>query len=300
MLAAQVSNWEEGPRAIDIPKPETPADDANTIQLKVVAVGIHHLVRSQASGRHYTSGTLPHTPGVDGVGQTPDGKLYYFVSLGITGAMAEYINLPKRNIKPLPSGADPVQIAGLMNPGMASWMAMQARTSNLPEHFTALVLGATSLSGRAAVHLARSLGAERVIGAARGDMSQLHLDGTITLSESTDFSSLGDVDVVLDFVYGSAALQFFTTVRSQRPVQYVQIGSMGGPEISLPSAVVRSKDITIRGAGPGSWKMMQFSAEVEGLLAAVAELPPVSFTTGKLADVEAAWKDEKARTVITM
>ncbi|KAK8219636.1 hypothetical protein M8818_000610 [Zalaria obscura] len=300
MHAAQVTKWGEEPHLVDLAKPEIPAADSDDIQLKVIASGVSRFVRSRAAGKHYTSGSPPHVPGADGVGRTEDGQLVYFMSQGVTGAMAEYINLPKRNTRPLPEGADPVQIAGWMNPGMASWMAMQSRTNNLPENFTVLVIGATTMSGTAAISFARTLGAGKVIGAARSNMQDLGLDETIQLTDSTDFATLGDIDVVLDFLYGAPALQFFNTFRSQRPTQYVQIGSLAGLDTPLPAAVLRAKNLTIRGSGPGAWRMMELAQEIPGLLNAVAKLPSFPFVVRQLEDVEDAWKDEKARIVISL
>lgn len=54
-----------------------------------------------------------------------------------------------------------------MNPALSSWMAIKARTKDLPENFTILIMGATTVSGTVAISLARKLGAGKVIGVAR-------------------------------------------------------------------------------------------------------------------------------------
>lgn len=154
MHQAQVTEWGQAPKYTEVLEP--PAPSADEIQLKILATGLHRVVRSRAAGKHYSSGTLPHVPGVDGVGQVEDGKTYYFFSFGV-GAMADIVNVPKRNAMPLPDGVDPTQAAGIVNPAMSSWIALKSRTTNLPKDFTVLILGATSASGRVAIPLARSL-----------------------------------------------------------------------------------------------------------------------------------------------
>lgn len=96
-----------------------PGPDSDLVQVKVIASGVHRLVRSRAAGKHYSAKGLPHIPGIDGTGTTTDGKLVYFSTITPTGGtMADYVNVPKRATISLPEGADPVQIAGLVNPAM--------------------------------------------------------------------------------------------------------------------------------------------------------------------------------------
>lgn len=292
MHQAQVTTWGESPRSVSVPDLPPPGPDE--IRLKVEATGVHRVVRSRATGRHYSAKTLPHIPGVDGVGTTEDGKRVYFSSFGL-GIMSEYVNAPKSSTFSLPDGADPVQIAASINPAMSSWMAFKGRTTNLPADFTCLIIGATSASGRVAISIARGLGAKKVIGAARNKeaLESLGLDQCIVISdepEKTDFSSLDDVDVVLDYVYGPLAVHLFNSIKTPKPVQYVHIGSLSSPEISLPGEVLRSKDITIRGSGPGAWSLKQFAATLPQLLAIMPSVPKQPVKVAKMEDVESAWE----------
>lgn len=205
MKQAQVSKWGEAPKCVDVAHPGDPKQ--GEVQLKVIACSVHALVRSRAAGTHYSAKSLPHIPGTDGVGRTSDGKLVYFNAISDTGgSMTEVINIAVERTTPIPDGADPVQVAGLLNPVSASWMALSARTHGLAPGFTALILGATGVSGSAAVEVARALGASKVVGAARSAarLSGLGLDGTIELANDpsqTDWSHAMEVDVVLDFMY---------------------------------------------------------------------------------------------------
>jgi len=274
------------------------------VTIKVVAAGLHQLVRSQAAGQHYSTknAPVPYIPGADGVGTTPDGQTVYFSSIVTGGAFAEYVTVPRSAIVPIPTGADPVHIAGLLNPGMSSWMALAARVDNLPKNFTVVIAGVTALSGKVAVEFVRQLGAGKVIGVARNakEMATLKLDHTVVLANNpseTKFGAVGDVDVILDYLYGPAIVALLNALESKVPTQYVQIGSLAGLDISLPGAVLRSKNITLRGAGPGSWSMSHFAKELPGLLAAVARLPNMDLKVRRLEEADEAWAAKRERTV---
>lgn len=210
--------------------------------------------------------------------------------------MTEIINVPVQKTVPVPDGADPIQVAGLVNPVMASWMALATRTVGLQSGFTALIIGATGMSGTAAVDVARVSGAGKVVGVARSaaKMAGLGLDATIELGSeqtNTDWSAAMDTDVVLDFLYGPATLSFFQSLKSTKPVQYVQIGTVVERTIELPGDILRSKDITIRGTGPGAWQLSAFAEQAPEIIRAIAsgKVRPGQFEEVKMADIESAW-----------
>ena len=213
MHAAQVLHFGDPPQYVEIPNEEAPEQEY--VQIKVLAVGFHGLVRSRAMGKHYSAKTVPHTLGTDGVGEIvcgPDaGKKAYFNALGINKSFQDVVNVNKKDAYLLAEGVDPVQVAALANPAMSSWMAIRRRTVLLPKTFTALIIGVTSASGRVATALLRHQGAKKIIGLARNEaaMKSLNLDATITLkdpAEKTDFGDLSGIDVILDYLDGPAAL----------------------------------------------------------------------------------------------
>lgn len=306
MKQAQVTSWGEVPKYIDVDEPG--AAPAGHIQLKVLAAGVHQVAKTRAAGKHYSAHVLPHIPGVDGVGQDAEGNLYYFNAMTDQGgSMTEIINVPRQKVVPVPDGADPIQVAGLVNPVMASWMAIVKRTSGLQAGFTALILGATGMSGAAAVTVAQTLGAAKVVGAARSaaKMTGLGLDATVELGSDPsriDWTPAMDVDVVLDFLYGPYTLSLLQALKPTKPVQYVQIGTVVEPAIDLPGDILRSKDITMRGAGPGAWQMKDFGEQLPLMIDAIAygKVRPGKFQEVKLADVESAWTQQGGdRMIIT-
>lgn len=308
MKQAQVAAWGESPKSVEAPTPALPSADSGQVQVKVLAAGLHNLVRGRASGNHYSAKVLPHIPGADGVGTTLDGKLVCFSTITPTGgSFTEVINVPVASTTPVQDGADPIQVAGLINPVMASWMALHARTANLPTGFTAVIVGATGVSGTAAVSVARVFGAGKVVGVARSaaKMGGLGLDATVELQDDatkTDYTAALDADVILDFLYGPPMLALFQALKPQKPVQYVQIGTVVEQKMDFPGDVLRSKDITIRGAGPGAWKMQDFAEQCPAIIEAIAsgKIKPHKFQEVKLEDIETAWAQKGGDRIVVI
>ena len=208
--------------------------------------------------------------------------------------MAEVVNVPNKMVFPLPQGADLIQVAANVNPGMSSWMALTQRCEGLESGFSVFILGVTSASGRIAVSFARQLGAGKIIGLARNEkqLQTLGLDGFVVLKdkvEETDWESVGKVDVVLDYLYGSPAESFLKSLKPGNKVQYVQIGSLAGEVMVLPSGALRSNDVALRGSGPGAWNLPALAKELPGILKAITATEKQKVRVEKLAVVEKVW-----------
>ncbi len=302
MRAAVVRSFEHPPRyeSFDLPAPS----GRNDVLVEVLAAGLHPRVRSGAAGGHYADDrTLPMIPGVDGVGRLPDGRRVYFVVHDTPlGTMAEKTIADLRRCVPLPDDADAAIVAAAMNPAMSSWLALRLRVPFSPGQ-RVLVLGATGNAGAMAVEIARRLGAGRVIAAGRdaARLRTLPADATVTLTDQPESSdqalaqAAADVDVVIDYLWGAPAeraMLSLLTARADRgaPIHWVQVGSVAGPAISLPSVALRSTNIRILGSGQGSIPVAGIVAELPAL---VAEIAAGTFTVNAvrvpLARVESAW-----------
>ncbi|KAF2963338.1 hypothetical protein GQX73_g10239 [Xylaria multiplex] len=297
MHIAQVHDWSEGPRYVTVDDPPAPTE--TQIQLRVLAAGLHQVVRSRASGQHYSANSLPHSVGVDCVGRdVATGKLYYCVNMQASfGSFAELITVAKGTVHALPESVDPLSFAASVNPGMSSWLALTQRTSNLPKSYTVLIVGATSASGRLAVFVAKALGAGKIIGVARNEAALAKIEGLdefIVQKDpvtDTDFSQV-DCDIVLDYVYGVLTLHLLSTISVPRPLQYVNIGSLSRDEIAIPSALLRSRDITIRGSGPGAIAPQIIQHEIKRLVPTMAGWGLPGAHGVPLKDIEEAWQDK--------
>ena len=209
MNAAVVTAFGEPPRyqRFEVPEPRT----ADEVLVDVLAAGLHPRVRTGAAGAHYTStGMLPLIPGIDAVGQRPDGKRVYFMAADdVTGTMADKALASASRSIELPEHADVAKIAAAMNPAMSSWVALRRRVPIEPGQ-SVLVLGATGNAGAMAVQVAKRLGAGRVVGAGRdpGRLKSLSADDIVQLTEDEDATgralaaAAAESDIVLDYVLG--------------------------------------------------------------------------------------------------
>jgi NADPH:quinone reductase-like Zn-dependent oxidoreductase len=305
MNAAVVTSFAEPPRyqRFEVPRPGTP-DEA---LVDVLAAGLHPRVRSGAAAAHYTSsGALPMIPGIDAVGQRPDGRRVYFVAAGgVIGTMADKaLADPRRSIE-LPGNADAVKIAAAMNPAMSSWVALRHRVRIEPGQ-NVFVLGATGNAGSMAVQVARRLGAGRVVGAGR-DLTRLRAltsagaDDIVQLTEDSDATSsalaaaAAESDIVIDYLWGRPAQQAILAILTARPdrtraLDWIQIGAPAGPTIELPSAALRSANFRLQGSGQGSVSPRAYLAELPSLVDEInAGTITVKANPVPLADVEQIW-----------
>ncbi|GMK39601.1 NADPH:quinone reductase [Paenibacillus sp. CCS19] len=306
MKAAVVRSFDRGPQyeAFEVPQPNSPHEAI----VDVLAAGLHHYVRAQANGSHYSSrgkNGLPLIPGIDGVGRLSDGKLIYFVAPDTSiGTMAEKTIVDLRRSVVLPEGADSVRIAAAMNPAMSSWVALRRRILLEPGQ-KVLVLGATGSSGQMAVQIAKQLGASHVIAAGRDQerlesLKELGADSTVSIAgDLADAASrLGEaaseVDVVVDFLWGKPTeltilpLLMKRSDRS-RALTWIQIGSIAGAEAVIPSAALRSANFQLIGSGQGSVTpagyLAEFPALIDTILAGKLQVNAVPSPLSKLEEV---------------
>lgn len=279
MNAVVVESFDKRPRYTTFGKP---AAGAGEVLVKVRAAALSNLVKGQASGKHYSSGSqTPFVPGFDGVGTLPDGRrAYFFGPPAPFGAMAEWSLAAESRTIVLPDAVDDVKAAALGNPGLASWGALLGR-ARFQRGESVLVNGATGVAGQQAIQVAKYLGAHRVIATGRDEavlekLGALGADETISLRQSQDElvesfrKALAGVDVVLDYLWGKSAECILTAAKGhgspdgEPRLRYVQIGSIGGDPISLKAELLRSSGVELLGSGLGS---LSAAAIVEALRA---------------------------------
>lgn len=311
MKAAMVSEIGTPPVYGDFQDP-TPVE--GTCLVTVAASALSHLTRSRASGTHYSSsGKLPFIPGVDGTGVREDGRRVYFVMPEAPfGGMAEQTLVSPSHCIELPDGLDAIQAAAIANPGMSSWAALRER-ARLAAGETVLINGATGISGRLAVQVARHLGASKVIATGRNStvLAALGVDATVSLTQERealerDFGqhfSQG-VNVVLDYLWGeSAEILLGAAARNAPeavPIRFVQIGSVSASTLSLSSSVLRSSSLELMGSGLNSVPFPRLLNAVKEFLAAVG---PGGFQIATksvpLAEVTEYWaEDDSSRRLV--
>src|SRR6202050_3101586 len=218
-----------------------PLPSSGESRVTVAAAALSQVVKSRASGAHYSSsGQFPFVVGIDGVGRLDDGSRVYFVlPRAPYGSMAERTVAPPARCLPLPDDLDDVTAAAIANPGMSSWAAYVER-ANLERGETVLVTGAAGTAGRLAVQIARHLGAAKVIATARNadalksaaalgaDVMIPLVDDEAALEESFRQEFADRVDVVLDYLWGKSAERLLIAAakagQEAVPIRFVQIG----------------------------------------------------------------------------
>ena len=314
MKAAVVFDLNEGPIWADFTEPQ-PAAGYTLIDVRAAAIS--HVVKGRASGRHYSfDGTLPFVVGIDGVGMTSDGQRVYFAFPSAPfGSMAQRAPVALQNCLPLPDALDDISAAAMANPGMSAWAALVKR-AQFQAGETVLINGATGSAGQLAVQIARYLGAKKIIATGRNTqaLAALAADECIdltadeqTLNAQFAAASAGQIDVVVDYLWGRSAELLLPMLAKytpgDKPVRYVQVGSLGGADIALNGAVLRAAPLQLMGSGIGSLTMPQLLAATgEMLQAAVPGHFTIATTPLPLRDVAAAWPRDNSqkRTVFTL
>lgn len=260
----------------DIPQYEDfsdPIADEGDVVVKVRAVALENFDKQTVLGAHYASQHMfpqfPAIVGHSGVGVRPDGALVAF-----GGARPPYGTLAERALIPREYATYVTRVPGGVDPAVAAALPAPALTSLLPLKWgvkmqsgeTVLINGATGVSGKLAVQIARLLGANRIVGTGREDaglqaLRPLGADATIDLKQSDEklgaaFSEAAGngFDIILDFVWGHPTEVLFKTLTpttagfAQRRIRYVQIGESAGATISLPAEVLRTSGLELTGA----------------------------------------------------
>ena len=314
MKAAVVFDLNEGPICDDINEPQ-PASGKKQIDDRAAAIS--HVVKGRASGRHYSfDGTLPFVVGIDGVGMTSNGQRVYFAFPSAPfGSMAQRAPVALQNCLPLPDALDDISAAAMANPGMSAWAALVKR-AQFQAGETVLINGATGSAGQLAVQIASYLGAKKIIATGRNAqaLTALAADECInltadeqTLNAQFAAASAGQIDVVVDYLWGRSAELLLPILAKytpgDKPVRYVQVGSLAGADIGLNGAVLRAAPLQLMGSGIGSLSMPQLLAATgEMLQAAVPGHFTIATTPLPLRDVAAAWPRDNSqkRTVFTL
>ncbi|MCA6067195.1 zinc-binding alcohol dehydrogenase family protein [Chryseobacterium sp. RG1] len=312
MKAAVV--FEKGgiPQYADFPDPVVINENEALVFVK--AASIKHLDRARASGKHYSTENKEHQPtivGSDGVGFLENGSKVYFFSK--KGTVAEKAVADKNMIVPIPEELDFSIAAALPNAVMGSAMGLKFKT-HLKEGETVLVNGATGITGKVAVQIAKLYGAKKVIVTGRNEealqsLLELGADEVVSLNLSDegfqqkikDIHRETPIDVVLDYIWGHSVENILSALKGDgnfsHKTRLVSVGGMSGDTIQLSSQILRGTDIQISGSGLGSWtkeEMKLLLSEIipEMFQAAVNGKLKINTETVQLQDIEEVWKRE--------
>ncbi|MEU4192090.1 zinc-binding alcohol dehydrogenase family protein [Kribbella sp. NPDC026611] len=248
------------PRYEDFPDP-VPA--AGEVLVEVLAAALENVDKAVAAGKHYASAQylteLPMIPVFDGVGRLADGTVVGFGNpRSPYGALAELTVVPEGSYAPIPDGVDPAVATVLAS----AITAMTMRTAaGLEPGETVLIQGATGVSGRLAIQVARLLGAGRIVASGRDpeQLQELEVDATVNTAVVDDvlreaYVAAGPYDVVLDFLWGRPTEMLLRALTPEsfafgKPTRIVQTGEVAGPDLVVPASALRTSGVELYGAG---------------------------------------------------
>ncbi len=175
---------------------ECPEPKDGEVRVKVLAAGVSLPDLMMREGIHPETPTLPFTPGWDLVGivdRLGDGisglELGQIVAaLPISGAYAEFVCLPQRELVPVPSGLDDAEAVSLVLNYVTAYQMLH-RSAQVRPGQRVLIDGAAGGVGSALLQLGRVAG--------------LEMYGTCSLQKASAVSDLGGIPIDyknLDFV----------------------------------------------------------------------------------------------------
>lgn len=312
MHAAVLHRIGNVPRYEEFPEPVIGDNDGEVI-VHVHAASLKPVDKQLASGSHYAShGELPRVCGTDGVGHLDDGRRVFFGGPRPPhGAMAQRTVVQRASTFPIPENVNDETACALPNPGVSAWLSL-AHRAKLVRGENVLILGATGVTGRLAVKIAKLLGAARVVAAGRnrqalGTLRDLGADATISLAlPATELSEAfareagqSGFQVVIDYVWGHPAEAFLAAITRrefaviQSETRFVQVGESAAPTITLPAAVLRSAALTILGtAGIPARDVLVDAFQQVMAYAAKGDLQ-IDTERVPLTDIENAWQRDR-------
>jgi NADPH:quinone reductase len=206
-----------GPDAIQLLEEERPEPKAGEVRVRVLAAGVSLPDVMAREGIHPETPRLPFTPGWDLVGvvdRLADGISGFepgqmVAALPISGAYAEFVCLPQRELIPVPPGLDPAEAVSLGLNYVTAWQMMH-RSVQVRAGQRVLIHGAAGGVGTALLQLGRLAGLQMYgTCSSKGAPTVSDLGGIPIDYRSRDFVEevrrlTGDgVDVVFDHIGGS-------------------------------------------------------------------------------------------------
>ena len=251
----------QSPRYEPFPAP-VPGDGEAVVT--VTAAALKPSDRLMASGVHYAPTAFPQVAGLDGVGRAggrqPGGVPAPGAAVRRDGGAGA--GTPRHVARGTRRHRD-VTAAALANPGMAAWKTV-VWEGELAAGQTALVLGATGLSGRIAAQLAVRQGA-RVVAAGRNQrvLDQLLARGAAAAVRVdrpqdelvTAIAAEGPYDLIVDYLWGApaeavlAALARSRAGRAPERIRYILVGMSAGEKAAVPAIALRAAPVQLAAVG---------------------------------------------------
>jgi NADPH:quinone reductase-like Zn-dependent oxidoreductase len=309
MRAALISELGSPPAVADRAEP----DDPEKAVVELRAAALNPVDGAIGSGRFPLGHPqLPYVPGVEGVGIVvrsgrfePGTRVYACGSglgIGFDGTFAERFAAPEASLYSVVDGVDDTQAVAFGTAGLAGWLPL-TWLAPVEHGESVLVLGATGSVGNVAVQTAKLRGAGFVVAAGR-DAARLErakeLGADASVALGPDFAErLADAcgdrppTLVLDGLWGEPLVTALGV--AARGARIVHLGQSAGPQATVPSGPVRSKQLRIFGYSNFGVAPEDFQRGYDGLLAEVAAgRITLELDTLPLDEVGEAWQRQLA------
>ena len=236
-----------GPDVLQVLEEECPEPKGGEVRVRVLAAGVGLPDILAREGIHPETPRVPFTPGWDLVGvvdRLGDGVAgiepgQIVAALPISGAYAEYLCLPHRELVPVPSGLDPAEAVALILNYITAYQMMH-RSAKVRPGQRVLIHGAAGGVGSALLQLGRLVGLEMYGTCSSRQASVVSdLGGTPIDYQHQDFVSemhrlTGDgADVVFESIGGT---HIWLSRKALRPggtvVAYGLTGSLRGGRLA--------------------------------------------------------------------
>jgi len=306
MKAAIINQFGATPQYVDFADP-IPGDGEILVDVK--AVVLENFEKVVASGEHYSSKSMytqfPAIVGNRGIGITSDGKLVGFGMMRPPhGAFAQKAVI--KHFVPIPDGIDAAMAAAIPPSALTSYLPLK-HTAKIEKGETVLINGATGVSGRMAIQVAKLLGAGRVIGTGRNETSLKLLasfgaDAVIDLKQSDEAlleafeKEKGETgyDIVIDFLWGRPAeilMKSFIPKDMRLPskrIRYIPIGAKAGAGAYITGEMLRTSGLELSGMGKVTQEDIGVGCDLVWEWIKEGKLH-MNIEEVSLADIEKAW-----------
>jgi NADPH:quinone reductase-like Zn-dependent oxidoreductase len=236
-----------GPEQLRVVEEERPQPKHGEVQVRVLAAGVSLPDVMMREGIHPETPRIPFTPGWDlvgvvdrlgdGVSGIEPGQIVS--ALPITGAYAEFVCLPCRELVPVPSGLDAAEAVSLILNYVTAYQMLH-RSARVKPAQRVLIHGAAGGVGSALLQLGRLVGLEMYgTCSSRGASAVPELGGIPIDYQHQDFVTEmrrltgGGVDVVFDGIGGNHIWRSRKALRpGGRVVAYGLTGSLHGGRLA--------------------------------------------------------------------
>ena len=311
MRAAVVSELGQAPGISE--ERDEPRRTPGVSLVRVTAAAVNPIDLLIASGGHPLGRPRPgYVPGVEGAGRVVDSdtlapgtRVRISVPGGfVDGTFAQYVLAPDTACVPIPDALGDDLAAAIGVVGVSALIGLRDEAALRPGQ-SVLVLGATGAFGQAFVHLARALGAERVLAAGRSDgrLAALEerglVDGTVLLDpDPAGFLGRlekvgGPVDVVVDPLWGPYAKSALSALAPSG--RLLNVGQSAGAEATVDAGPLRHARLKVLGLS-GAYLTPEQSAEAYAQVAAYAAAGQLDLALAAypLRDIAEVWAAQAA------